>query len=73
MNYSMSYKHCIYLFICNELYCIDQGDQLLIITNTMNIITILLSSNFNVFLNGYSLQCIPIYTVYKYIQMSRPG
>ena len=45
------------VFICNELYCFDQGNQLLIITNAMNIITILQTSNFNVFLHGYFLQC----------------
>ena len=42
--------------ICNELSCIDQGNQWLIITNTMNIITILQPLNFNVFLHGYFLQ-----------------
>ena len=47
-------KNCIYLLICNELFCIDQGYQLIIITNTMNIITI--TSNLNVFLHGYFLQ-----------------
>ena len=47
-------KNCIYLLICNELSCIDQGYQLLVITNTMNIITI--TSNLNVFLHGYFLQ-----------------
>ena len=36
--------------ICNELSCIDQGNQWLIITNTINIITIQRPSNFNVFL-----------------------
>ena len=42
-----------YLLICNELSCIDQKNQLLkIITNTMNIITILQLSNFDVFLHG---------------------
>ena len=51
-------KRCFYLFICNELFCIDQENQLLIITNTMNIIAILDSSIFNVFLYGYFLQCI---------------
>ena len=46
-------KRCFYLFICNELSCIDQGNQLLITSNTMNIITNLQPSNFNVFLHGY--------------------
>ena len=32
--------------------CIDQGNQLLIITNTMNILTILQPSNLNLFLHG---------------------
>ena len=41
-------KRCFYLLIYNEFYCIEQGNQLLMITNTMNIITILQSSNFNV-------------------------
>ena len=50
-------KRCFYLLNCNELSCIDQGNKLLIITNTMNIITILQPSNFNVFLHGYFLQC----------------
>ena len=55
MNYikynTISCKRCFYLLICNELFCIDQENQLLIITNTMNIITILQPSNFNVFLH----------------------
>ena len=46
-------KICFYLFIYNEFPCIDQGNQLLIITNTINIITILQPSNFNVFLHGF--------------------
>ena len=41
MNYdkydTICRKHCFYLLICNELSCNDQGNQLLIITNTMNI------------------------------------
>ena len=41
-----------FLLIFNELSCIDPGNQLVKITNTMNIITILQSSNFNVFLHG---------------------
>ena len=61
MNYgkydAICCKHCFYLLICNELSCIDQGNQLPIITNTMNIITFLQPSNFNVFLHGYFLQC----------------
>ena len=56
MNYdkydTLCCKRCFYLLIRNELSCIDQGDQLLIITNTMNIITIVQPSNFNVFLHG---------------------
>ena len=31
-------KHCFYLIICNELSCIEKGNKLLIITNTINII-----------------------------------
>ena len=42
-------KRCFYLLICNELSFIDQGNQLPILTNTMNIITILQPSNLNVF------------------------
>ena len=42
-------KSCFYLLICNELFCIDQGNQLITIT-------ILQQSNFNVFLHDYS-QC----------------
>ena len=44
------------LLICNELSCNDQGNQLIIITNTMNIIKILQLSNFNVFLHDSFLQ-----------------
>ena len=59
MNYGKKYticcKRCFYLLICNELYCIDPGDQLQIITNTMNMITILQPSNFNLFLHGCSV------------------
>ena len=44
-------KLCFYLLMYNELFCIDQGNQLLIITNTMNIIKILQPYNFNVFLH----------------------
>ena len=50
-------KRCFYLLIYNELSFIDQGNQLQIITNTMNMITILTPSNFTVFLHGYFLQC----------------
>ena len=61
MNYGKYDTICckcyFYLLICNELSRIDQGNQLLIITNTMNIITILQLLNFNVFLHGYFLQC----------------
>ena len=61
MNYgnydAICCKRCFYLLICNELLCIDQGNQLLIITNTINIITFLQPSNLNVFLHGYFLQC----------------
>ena len=46
-----------YLLIYNELSNID---QLLMIKNTMNIITILQPSNFIVFLHGYFLQCMII-------------
>ena len=59
MNYGMNdticFKRYFYLLICNELFCIKQGNQLLIITNTMNIITILQQTNFNVFLHCYFL------------------
>ena len=48
------------LLICNELSCIDQGNQLRIIINTMNINTILQPSNFNVFLHGYA-NCLMIF------------
>ena len=45
MNYdkydTICCKHCFYLLICNEFSSIDQGNQLLKLTNTMNIITIL--------------------------------
>ena len=37
------------MLICSELSYIAPENQLLIITNTMNIITILQPSNFNVF------------------------
>ena len=57
MNYGKSVticcKPCFYLLIFNELSYIDQGNQLLIITDTMYIITILQPSNFHVFLYGY--------------------
>ena len=39
---------------------IDQRNLSLIITNTMNIITILQPLKFNVFLHGYILQCMNI-------------
>ena len=43
-------------FICwFEMNCL--GNQLQILTKTMNIITILQPSKFNVFLHGYFLQC----------------
>ena len=45
----------VFLLILNEMYCIDQGNQSLIITNTMNIITVLHPSNFHVFLHGRPL------------------
>ena len=38
---TISYKHYFYLLVCNELSCIDQGNQLLIIKNTMNMVAIL--------------------------------
>ena len=60
MNYGMYNTICckryFHLLICNELSCNDPENQLLIITNTMNIITIIQSSNFDVFLHGYFLQ-----------------
>ena len=46
------------MLICNELSCIDQGTQLLIITNTMNITTAIQQFNFNIFLHRYFIQCI---------------
>ena len=53
MNYSkydiICCKRWFYLLICNELSFINLGDKLLIITNTMNLITILKPSNLNVF------------------------
>ena len=59
MNYgkydAICCKRCIYLLICNELSCIDQGNQLLAITTKMNIIIILQLLNINVFLHGYFL------------------
>ena len=62
MNYgeydTICCKRSFYLLICNELTCIDQGNQLLIITKTINIFTILQPLNFNIFLHGYCLQCI---------------
>ena len=55
MNYDKYDTICckyFYFFICNKLICIDHGNQLLMMTNTMNI-TILQPSNFNVFLHDY--------------------
>ena len=49
---TISCKHYFHLLKCSELSCIDQENLLLIITNTMKIITILQPSNFNVFLHG---------------------
>ena len=45
IDLSDNYKtiHCKSMnknIVCNKLSCIDQGNQLIIITNTMNIITI---------------------------------
>ena len=61
MNYgkydTICCKRCFYLVVCNELSSIDPGNQLLIITNTMNINTILQSSNLNVFMHRYILHC----------------
>ena len=60
MNYgkydTISCKRCFNLFICNEFSCIDPGNQLFIITNTINIVMFLQPSNFNVFLHGFFLQ-----------------
>ena len=57
-NYDTIYcKRCFYLLIYNELSCNDQGIKLLIITNTINVITILQLLNLNVFLQGYFLLC----------------
>ena len=65
-NFPMNYvkydticcKRCFYLLICNELSCIDQGNQLLILTNTMNITTIVQPSNSMYFCMGtfYSVE-----------------
>ena len=61
MNYdkynTICCKRCFYFLICNDLSCNDQGNELLIITNTINIITILQLLNLNVFLQGYFLLC----------------
>ena len=38
--------------------CINPENEFLIIKNTLNVITILQPSNFNVFLHVYFLQCI---------------
>ena len=51
-------QSCFYLMIFNELSCIDQRNQLLIIINTMDINTIMKPSNFNVLLQDCFLQCI---------------
>ena len=62
MNYgkydSICCNRCFYSLICNEFPCFDPVNQLLMITNTINIITILQPLHFNVFLHGYYLQCI---------------
>ena len=50
-------KRCYYLFICIEFSTIDKGNQLLIITDKINIITILQPSNSNAFLHDYFLLC----------------
>ena len=61
MNYNkcitISCKSCFYYLICNKLSCFDPGNQLLIITNTMNIFRNLQPANLNVFLHGYFLLC----------------
>ena len=63
MNYgkygAICCKRCFYLFICNELSCINRENQLLMIRNTMNIVIILQPSKFNVFLHGYFLPKYP--------------
>ena len=55
MNYGKyntnCYTCCSYLLIFNELSCIDQENQLPIITNIINMITL----NFNVVLHGLHL------------------
>ena len=56
-HYTIYYKRCFYLLICNEFSCIDKGNQLLIITNTINSITTLHPSNLTVYLHDYFLQC----------------
>ena len=45
-------KRSFYLLICNNFSCIEQGNRLLVIKNTVKIITILQPSNLNVFLYG---------------------
>ena len=62
-------------FICRfamNFLVIDQRDQLLIVTNTIKIITILQPSNFNLVLHGYFLQCVNgfyqyFYNIYIYL------
>ena len=55
MNYGKYDNICCKRYFCllifNELSCIDPGNQLLVKTNTINIITILEPSNFKVFLH----------------------
>ena len=63
-------NYCFYLLICNVLSCINLGNQLLLIINTMNIITVLQLSNFNVFLHGYFLQCTRNLKIKKSIKNS---
>ena len=71
MNYgkydTICCKRCFYLLIYNELSCNVLGNELLKITNTMNINTILQPSNFNVFLYGYFLQCSLVKIMRKFL------
>ena len=51
--------------------CIDQGNQLLKITNTMNIITILKPTNFKLFFAWLILQCKTTYELYFFEKQNR--
>ena len=78
MNYgkydTICCKQCFYLLICNELSCIDPGNQLLIITKTINIIKILQPSNSKVFLYDYfyRVKKLNIFRMYLKIFARKP-